>query len=517
MKSLFLPKTKKDIEFLDQFINNKKIITKNFGDVVFDKQIWDSGPLDNRSWLWTLHSFVVFDSLIAVGEIDLLIKLIAGWSERFEDVAVEEDFPWHDHATALRLDRISRIAIQFSNCNLEGLAKKHGNLLLKNDFYEKNTNHGFDQSLSLILASLAFPKISEASQWQVVGLARLRSEIDFAFTSEGVHVENSPAYHMGMIGNMLRARRLLRYVNIKYEDFDSLFNKAFVFLAWITRPDRFLTYLGDSVSYRPNVAHELMDLPNASMVEWVASAGNDGIKPENKCALFEESGYFIYRSSWDDWPGHTYIVFKSGFLSGYHRQDDDLNILLHAYGEDWLIDSGMYNHNQKDPVRQYMRSVKAHNVLYFPGVKIDRRNVGEGFSGIKAIEVDGWQYAVEGFTSMYSTGKVFRRILISNKDKFRVFDSFFDFGDNKKYWMFHFPLDKLINFENGVVNIFSKTKRLSISPSIKDLKVSLYKGFNQDFPSLISKKINHKEDSQVVVFESCLVGSVFFDFCFSDF
>src|SRR5690606_226404 len=111
-------------------------------------------------------------------------------------------------------------------------ARKHGNLLLRDDFYEKNTNHGFDQSLSLILASLAFSAIPESSQWQVVGLERLKSEMDFAFTSEGVHVENSPAYHMGMIGNMLRARRLLKHININYEGIDSLFDKALIFLAW---------------------------------------------------------------------------------------------------------------------------------------------------------------------------------------------------------------------------------------------------------------------------------------------
>jgi len=123
----------------------------------------------------------------------------------------------------------------------------------------------------------------------VVGLERLQSEMDFAFTSEGVHVENSPAYHMGMIGNMLRARRLLKHININYEGIDSLFDKALIFLAWITRPDRFLTYLGDSVSYRPNVAKELLDLPGASMVEWVSSAGKDGVKPEGECAFYSRN------------------------------------------------------------------------------------------------------------------------------------------------------------------------------------------------------------------------------------
>lgn len=31
--------------------------------------------------------------------------------------------------------------------------------------------------------------------------------------------------------------------------------------------------------------------------------------------------------------------------------------------EDWLIDSGMYNYNKTDPIRKYMRSRAAHNVM----------------------------------------------------------------------------------------------------------------------------------------------------------
>src|SRR5690606_34093799 len=112
------------------------------------------------------------------------------------------------------------------------------------------------------------------------------------------------------------------------------------------------------------------------------------------------SGYAIYRSSWGPGANQTHVIMKSGFLSKYHRQDDDLNILIYAYGEDWLIDSGLYNHNQKDPIRIYMRSIKAHNVPYIPGVSIDRVNCSEDFSFIREVTEPGFLYAFEGVTKM---------------------------------------------------------------------------------------------------------------------
>lgn len=515
LNNFFPKKTDKDDYLTRRFVEDGVIETRSFGDIVFDSDVWSCGPQDNRTWKWTLHSFSFLDPMIAVGKCELLTKIVRSWNDRFSQSSTEDDFPWHDHATALRLDRISRMAIQFSDYQFSELAGIHATLLLRDDFYSKNTNHGFDQAISLILASLVFSNNPDSILWREIGLDRLKNEIAFAFTSEGVHVENSPAYHMGMIGNMLRARRLLSFVKMDHSGFDELFDKALTFLVWVTRPDRFLVYLGDSVSYRPSVAQELADLPSAPMVEWVSSGGKTGKKPVKNFMVYAQSGYAVYRSSWENWPGHTHIVLKSGFLSRYHRQDDDLNILLHAYGEDWLIDSGLYNHNQKDPIRIYMRSVKAHNVLYLSESRIDRQNYGAEFANLREIEVPGYCHAVEGITSMYTSGKVSRKLLIKNKDEFRLVDTLLGFSENKKYWMFHFPLDKKVRIDDGFVKVYGKNKILAVKPNLSRVPVSVYKGFNKSFPSLVSYKINHKEDSQVVVFGPCFEEEIIFDFCFS--
>ena len=500
LNNFFPEKTDRDDYLSRRFIEDGVIENKNFGDVVFGSDVWSCGPQENRNWKWTLHSFSFLDPVISVGEYDVLLKVVSSWEEQFSQAAVDDDFPWHDHATALRLDRLSRITLQFPQCDFTELAVRHADLLMRDDFYSKHTNHGFDQALSLILASIAFPKAEAAGSWRQLGLARLAGEIHFAFTDEGVHVENSPSYHFGMIANMLRARRLLHVSGHVSADFDEHFDKALRFLTWVTRPDRFLAYMGDSASYRPSVHPELADMPSAPLVEWVSTGGRAGVEPTGNFAVYEESGYAAYRSSWQSWPGHTHIVMKSGFLSPYHRQDDDLNVLVHAYGEDWLIDSGLYNHNRLDPVRVYMRSARAHNVPFVLGAKIDRASVGREFASLKRIDAPGFPYAVKAETKMYQSGLVTRKLLIKDQDHFSIQDEFTGYEGMPRYWIFHVPKDKTLESHGGVVSITGKQKTMVVSPSDSGLPVSFYLGFKQKFPSVTSIVMNKIDDSRAVVF-----------------
>ncbi len=67
------------------------------------------------------------------------------------------------------------------------------------------SNHAFDQAIALFLIS-DFLKASPFSKaWKEIALARIERELDYSFTSDGVHVENSPSYHHGMISNIYQS------------------------------------------------------------------------------------------------------------------------------------------------------------------------------------------------------------------------------------------------------------------------------------------------------------------------
>ncbi len=515
--NVFPVKLNNNDELIDKLLNKKILFNKNFGDVFYGDDIWGCGPQDNRTWKWFLNSFLFLDPLLAGGMGEESYKIMSSWWDKYKCAPLSDDFPWHDHATALRLDRLCRLALndRYKESLVE-IVVFHANALMREDFYSKNTNHGFDQSLSLLLVALVFSDHEEAERWRDTGFNRLINEINFAFTEEGVHVENSPAYHFGMIGNMVRARNLLKVSHGFNYDFDDIFNKALYFLAWITRPDRFVAYIGDSTSYRPSLAKELLDLPSAPNVEWVATDGKSGEEPKKNFIVFEKSGYAIYRSSWGPGANQTHVIMKSGFLSKYHRQDDDLNILIYAYGEDWLIDSGLYNHNQKDPIRIYMRSIKAHNVPYIPGVSIDRVNCSEDFSFIREVTEPGFLYAFEGVTKMYKEGVVKRRVMIKNENEIKIKDNFLEFDNKQKFWLFHFPKDKKIKFENGKIVVMGKNKNLIVRVSDVALGMRVRVGLDDKFPSFESKNANVLVDSQVVIVGPSENNDVIFDFVFEN-
>ena len=483
----------------DKFISEGIFQSKNFGEIEIGDNLWTAGPIENRSWLWSLHAFEPLDPLIASEESELVDALIRSWRVQFENASLSEDFPWHDHATALRLDRLSRITLKLPGCEYPDLAARHANVLLRDDFYSRHTNHGFDQALALIRASLVFADHPGSASWRKTGTARLKDEIAFAFTDEGIHVENSPAYHVGMISNLVRAREILHAIRESGENYDALCNGALSFAAWISRPDRWLAYLGDSASYRANIPAQLSNLPNYPMVRWVVTGGRDGVPPQDNSIVFEEAGYAIYRSRWDPWQRHTHLVMKSGFLSKYHRQDDDLNLLLHARGEDWLIDSGMYNHNPKDPARKYMRSAVAHNVPFLKDFETTR-SPEKSKTTMRDLHAEDCELAVEASTRMYKGARVRRILRVANENRFDVQDSINVKRPAESYWLFHVPRDKTVTVENGSAAIRGRKGVLVIRPSDEALGCSVYSGLNSKFPSITSTAVNEYSDSKVIVF-----------------
>jgi len=60
--------------------------------------------------------------------------------------------------------------------------------------------------LILLISANVLIGLEEANEWRELASARLVNEIQFAFSSGGIHVENSPAYHQSMMMGIIRAR-----------------------------------------------------------------------------------------------------------------------------------------------------------------------------------------------------------------------------------------------------------------------------------------------------------------------
>lgn len=355
--------------------------------IELDSFDWVNGSKD-RNWWWQIQQLPV--NRWYVNSIDpstdeaqhrlahtFLLRVLRNWAQRASHARGEIPLTWHDHAAALRLRGLRDLYVVASSLDsyhpelqreLAIQIEEHCLWLEKPENYSRRTNHGFDQSEILLFTALVFPEWEHSSRLAKVARSRLLDELTFAFTSQGVHKENSPGYHQFM---MSRLEQLLVYETMGDPDLGSLarryFENARRFLGAISLPDGTLPPIGDT---RLGTPVNRQYLPDDGSVDLVLEA-NDGYMRVHD---FAESGYLIvdYLDERTNEPGK--LILKSGQFSNYHRQDDDLSIYWVVGSKVLLDDAGLYSHNETDAVRVYARSSYAHCTVAVSGSSPTRTN-----------------------------------------------------------------------------------------------------------------------------------------------
>ncbi|WP_088743892.1 heparinase II/III family protein [Cobetia sp. QF-1] len=351
---------------------------------------WEQDPLDNRSWQWRLNWLAFLPYLMAYHRecgneavLSFAQEAVQSWLEIYQetDTSYPFEFIWHDHATALRAEQLVLFAYycrenapEWTRKNSEFLAYLkqaivvHGQWLAKDSFYSEHTNHGLEQARVLLLLGIVF-KGEQAREWQKIAIRRIISELKFSFTDEGVHVENSPAYHIFVFKVFLGIIKDYPedVLGDLAEQFSQFSAKALGFITHILRPDGKLPPIGDteqlptSDAYRERFEHT----QEYQYLLYALTQGKQGVVPTVLNRVYPLSGYAIFRDQWpvsEHYQSAFHLIAKVGCSSRYHHQQDEGHISLYAGGEDWLIDSGLYNYINTDPVRKYMRTRPGHNV-----------------------------------------------------------------------------------------------------------------------------------------------------------
>ncbi|RVQ20101.1 heparinase II/III domain-containing protein [Sinorhizobium meliloti] len=372
----------------------------HFGSVSLSDGHWDHLDEKPRTLGWQIQQFAFLPDLIACDRYDgslegggLALAMAKQWWAKFRDTPIgRTNMAWHDHATALRLSNLlllrSHLGEQ-ADPSLDEICTHHASLLKQDDFYERGNNHGFDQSIVL------FEYSQEMSDSEAEQLARDRIgfEISVAFAPDGGHVENSTGYHNFGIDQLKSANEMALAYTGKEIEKTGLVARAEVVLAHMTRPDGKLPHIGDTIDF---TVHRPKQPPS-----------NDLVLPA--------SGWAFFRSGRDAQALHG--AFKSGFISSSHRHDDDLALSLFAFGEEWIVDGGLFAHQQKDPMRIYMRSANAHSLPYVFGARPSRdvESIGRG-SRIVSSRSDEATFEVAGETEMWEGFRVKRTITFKRLD-----------------------------------------------------------------------------------------------------
>lgn len=254
---------------------------------------------------------------------------------------------------------------------------------LKNSYTLKYTlsNWGVLQTTSIIVCILWLKDFIEDEDLFNWALEELYSEINLQVLEDGSHWEQSIMYHIEVLNAAMEVIHYSNYFNL---------NLDFEFLEKIHSMAKYLVYCGDSNSFfvaqgdsdrsdirdvilRASIlfrdpflkfrAYEDMDLEN------ILFFGKDGFlkyinidKKEIKILSksFLDSGNIYIRSSWDEDASFTYL--QNGTLGSGHGHSDLGHFSISYGGESFLVDSGRYTYVEEDPLREYLKSAKAHNV-----------------------------------------------------------------------------------------------------------------------------------------------------------
>ena len=321
----------------------------------------------------------------------------------------------NDHALALRTIVLCKIFVlgnELLKTQLTPIILHCIDFLLEEKNYDEYSNHGWDQSRSLLVSQKIMLQNTQIAE------KRFENELNHAFTEEGVHVENSPHYHFHMLNNLIYSMSLFQEVNIGQhflKSMEEISKLAIRFQQAILRIDNSIPNIGDSYYLPP----KFNPLTTEFIERNIESDYSDGFFP------FPKSGYCIWKSTLKDRGVH--LTVKNGNLSRYHRHDDDLSITLNVGGQEIFIDGGLYKYEEKDRDRLFMRSPDSHSTIVLPE-KEPSRKVFRSTSNSTHIEENRFI----AHAKMWVNENVIRDIRKIGSNKFEFIDSVTDFDNGFK-------------------------------------------------------------------------------------
>lgn len=214
------------------------------------------------------------------------------------------------------------------------LLRKYAIWLMKDEYYQKNDNHGMFQNIALLHLSVLFGNCSEAVIWQKHGVERINQLFKDTYFSDFTNNEHSILY--------------FEYNNFLYEEVI-----------------KFCTY------YKISGIEGIIEKLKLSKDAFAVLAHRDGsfpligdgeiikISESNACSrLFPDIGIAVLK------VGDVYLSLKSKTVYQCHAHIDMSSITARYKDIDFLIDTGQYNYDRYTPINRYVRSSAGHSGIF---------------------------------------------------------------------------------------------------------------------------------------------------------
>ncbi len=345
------------------------------------------------------------------------------------------EYVWDSHAMAMRAENLVYFAYICEKANfltdedqvqIDNLIIKHGTMLSSQEQYHENHNHGVVQDRALLVVSY-YLNSNESDKYITTAKDRLEKQWDFEFTDKMVSTENSFGYQ---VFNHNLYTNIIEYLIAHGDNWGVEKQKQLKLsddvIGWMLKPNNYSSLHGESSM----LYYDSQEGASGSTLEYITSNGEKGIKPIVNSIIFEESGYYIFREDWEITNTNgiggnqdsVWTMFKSGFQSIVHKQDDDNSFQYYAKGHDVFVDPGFFGYVSND-LRFYLTSAQGHNAVSVDGKTYQAKKAEIGKAGIiynNLSEEKSYDYII-GMNNYFENVKL-KRHFINMRESFIIVD-----------------------------------------------------------------------------------------------
>jgi hypothetical protein len=289
----------------------------------------------------------------------LIAKSWVDWSDQESSQPLPA---WDGHAAGLRTTTLVALSELVDEEWLASSIERHLDHLSSEANFDGHWNHGLVQTIGLLGAALRLADEALIKLGHQRILQTLREIIDI----QGAVNEQATAY-ASYVEELLRTAITIFEENdfTGLEELRSRHAAILVFVAHSVDPSGKIVPLGDSYPETPRA-------PTGTEVEFAGTCGRRGRAPAERVAVYDR-GYIFGRSGWGEsrpFTDESFYSVRFGPGRIIHGHNDHMSITWYDGARPILVDSGHCGY-APGPMRDYLRSPAAHNILEIVGQRHD--------------------------------------------------------------------------------------------------------------------------------------------------
>ncbi len=226
---------------------------------------------------------------------------------------------------------------------------------------------------ALFHAGVLFPEFKAAAGWRDTAVKWIYAELDNQVYPDGVQIELASGYHHVSLDNFLALYKIARLNDVPLPaEFLTRLGRMYDFDVYGAMPDRRLPGVqdGNYMDVRRALREAAELFPARQDFRWYATDGKQGQPPAETSHAFPYAGYYVMRSGWE--TDARWLWFDGGPFGYGHQHEDKLEILVAAYGKNFLVDPGNFTY-ERSKWRSYFIDSPSHNVVLVDGQPQRRR------------------------------------------------------------------------------------------------------------------------------------------------